>query len=343
VRRRAILSVTANPNCKSREEAELVVNQVWESCWPDTRPFDEVRFELSLPCPFSTIPRTSHWKSHLTNFSSPRKNRSTNYRLFHRYSYPSLLLYSFHVHLHIAYLHLQSPHLTLFHSEFEYTFSPFSRVKRPSWPEKVNEGCLGSLGNLPRKRKCWLGHEGEDEGEGPCKEEQSENQVSSRTPHHLLRSMTHDGSLEFLDRSSGSTRDWMTRSAVRESTDLPNYFELLLCLVQFSRESPILLVYVLRDEFKPLRVNRSAVGDQTKEVQEMRIGAKVVRDLSERFLECRSDGELPDVKTSIPSYLQRSVGGSSPEEESSRNFLHGSGLSHLPPPDIPLPARVVTV
>ncbi|GAA5827396.1 hypothetical protein JCM5353_001459 [Sporobolomyces roseus] len=42
VRRRAILSVTANPNCKSREEAELVVNQVWESCWPDTRPFDEI-------------------------------------------------------------------------------------------------------------------------------------------------------------------------------------------------------------------------------------------------------------------------------------------------------------
>ena len=49
MRRRAILSVTANPICKSREEAELVVNQVWESCWPDTRPFDEVRFfELSL-------------------------------------------------------------------------------------------------------------------------------------------------------------------------------------------------------------------------------------------------------------------------------------------------------
>ncbi|GAA5913282.1 putative metalloprotease [Sporobolomyces salmoneus] len=42
VRRRAILSVTANPNCKSREQAEQVVNEVWESCWPDTRPFDEV-------------------------------------------------------------------------------------------------------------------------------------------------------------------------------------------------------------------------------------------------------------------------------------------------------------
>ncbi|GAA6010215.1 hypothetical protein JCM11491_005395 [Sporobolomyces phaffii] len=42
VRRRAILSVTANPNCKSREQAEQVVNEVWESCWPDTRPFDEI-------------------------------------------------------------------------------------------------------------------------------------------------------------------------------------------------------------------------------------------------------------------------------------------------------------
>ncbi|GAA5960684.1 hypothetical protein JCM3765_007288, partial [Sporobolomyces pararoseus] len=41
VRRRAILSVTANPNCKSREQAEQVVDEVWESCWPDTRPFDE--------------------------------------------------------------------------------------------------------------------------------------------------------------------------------------------------------------------------------------------------------------------------------------------------------------
>lgn len=34
--------MTANPNCKSREQAEQAVNEVWESCWPDTRPFDEV-------------------------------------------------------------------------------------------------------------------------------------------------------------------------------------------------------------------------------------------------------------------------------------------------------------
>lgn len=42
VRRRAILSVTANPNCKTKEDAEKAVNEVWESCYSDTRPFDEV-------------------------------------------------------------------------------------------------------------------------------------------------------------------------------------------------------------------------------------------------------------------------------------------------------------
>lgn len=42
MRRRAILSVAANPNCKSKEEAEKAVNEVWESCIADTRPFDEV-------------------------------------------------------------------------------------------------------------------------------------------------------------------------------------------------------------------------------------------------------------------------------------------------------------
>ena len=42
VRRRAILSVQANPACPDREAAERAVNEVWESCFPDTRPFDEV-------------------------------------------------------------------------------------------------------------------------------------------------------------------------------------------------------------------------------------------------------------------------------------------------------------
>lgn len=46
MRRRAILSVAANPNCKSKDEAEKAVNEVWESCFADTRPFDEVGIPL---------------------------------------------------------------------------------------------------------------------------------------------------------------------------------------------------------------------------------------------------------------------------------------------------------
>uniref|UniRef100_A0A0W0EZP0 Mitochondrial inner membrane protease ATP23 n=1 Tax=Moniliophthora roreri TaxID=221103 RepID=A0A0W0EZP0_MONRR len=42
VRRRAITSVTANPACPSEVVAEKVVNEVWESCFNDTRPFDEI-------------------------------------------------------------------------------------------------------------------------------------------------------------------------------------------------------------------------------------------------------------------------------------------------------------
>lgn len=43
VKRRAILSILSNPSCKSEEMANKVVNEVWESCFKDTRPFDEVR------------------------------------------------------------------------------------------------------------------------------------------------------------------------------------------------------------------------------------------------------------------------------------------------------------
>ncbi|KAK3805748.1 MAG: peptidase M76 family-domain-containing protein [Benniella sp.] len=41
VKRRAILSVEGNPNCSSRVAAERAVNAVFESCYNDTRPFDE--------------------------------------------------------------------------------------------------------------------------------------------------------------------------------------------------------------------------------------------------------------------------------------------------------------
>ncbi|SGY47635.1 BQ5605_C001g00551 [Microbotryum silenes-dioicae] len=42
VRRRATLSVAANPYCKDEQEAQKIVNEVWHNCWPDTRPFDEI-------------------------------------------------------------------------------------------------------------------------------------------------------------------------------------------------------------------------------------------------------------------------------------------------------------
>lgn len=42
VRKRAIQSVMARPRCKDDVQATQVVNQVWDSCFSDTRPFDEV-------------------------------------------------------------------------------------------------------------------------------------------------------------------------------------------------------------------------------------------------------------------------------------------------------------
>ena len=42
MRRRAATSVAANAACPDLETAEKVVNEVWESCFNDTRPFDEV-------------------------------------------------------------------------------------------------------------------------------------------------------------------------------------------------------------------------------------------------------------------------------------------------------------
>ncbi|KAI9762248.1 MAG: spindle assembly checkpoint kinase [Chaenotheca gracillima] len=42
VRRRATISVSNRPWCKDDVQAAKVVNEVWESCFRDTRPFDEV-------------------------------------------------------------------------------------------------------------------------------------------------------------------------------------------------------------------------------------------------------------------------------------------------------------
>ncbi|EOO04404.1 putative metalloprotease atp23 protein [Phaeoacremonium minimum UCRPA7] len=42
VRKRAVQSVMARPMCKDDVQAVKVVNEVWDSCFADTRPFDEV-------------------------------------------------------------------------------------------------------------------------------------------------------------------------------------------------------------------------------------------------------------------------------------------------------------
>ncbi|KAJ2160915.1 Mitochondrial inner membrane protease atp23 [Coemansia sp. RSA 552] len=42
VKRRAALSVRANPNCKSKQHADAAVNKVFNSCFTDTRPFEEI-------------------------------------------------------------------------------------------------------------------------------------------------------------------------------------------------------------------------------------------------------------------------------------------------------------
>ncbi|CCH42778.1 Mitochondrial inner membrane protease ATP23 [Wickerhamomyces ciferrii] len=42
VKRRAALSVSANPNCKNKEEAKKIVDEVWDSCFNDTRPFEQI-------------------------------------------------------------------------------------------------------------------------------------------------------------------------------------------------------------------------------------------------------------------------------------------------------------
>jgi inner membrane protease ATP23 len=42
VRERAVRSLMNRPNCENKHHAEEVVDRVWDSCFKDTRPFDEV-------------------------------------------------------------------------------------------------------------------------------------------------------------------------------------------------------------------------------------------------------------------------------------------------------------
>ncbi|KAI7093379.1 hypothetical protein KC352_g39881, partial [Hortaea werneckii] len=49
VRRRAVLSVANRPACQGdKVKAERVVDSVWESCFQDTRPFDEIYRYIDL-------------------------------------------------------------------------------------------------------------------------------------------------------------------------------------------------------------------------------------------------------------------------------------------------------
>ena len=49
-----MLSVAANPACPDTETAERAVNEVWDSCFQDTRPFDEVSWPCT--CPWKQTP-----------------------------------------------------------------------------------------------------------------------------------------------------------------------------------------------------------------------------------------------------------------------------------------------
>ncbi|KAI1457694.1 peptidase M76 family-domain-containing protein [Annulohypoxylon moriforme] len=42
VRKRAVVALLSRPKCKDDVQAVKVINQVWDSCFSDTRPFDEV-------------------------------------------------------------------------------------------------------------------------------------------------------------------------------------------------------------------------------------------------------------------------------------------------------------
>jgi inner membrane protease ATP23 len=42
VRRRATLSLMARPGVKDDVHAAKIINEVWDSCFNDTRPFDEI-------------------------------------------------------------------------------------------------------------------------------------------------------------------------------------------------------------------------------------------------------------------------------------------------------------
>lgn len=43
-----MLSVMSHPDCGDQAKAEKAVNEVWESCLKDTRPFDEASLSFDF-------------------------------------------------------------------------------------------------------------------------------------------------------------------------------------------------------------------------------------------------------------------------------------------------------
>lgn len=85
VRRRAALSVAQNAACKGdTQKAERIVDEVWQSCYNDTRPYDEV----CLPPPL--VPR----QTPLTDLSHANSYRSIDRP---RPGGPNKVLYNVHV------------------------------------------------------------------------------------------------------------------------------------------------------------------------------------------------------------------------------------------------------
>lgn len=75
-RRRAVLSVIDNPACPDKAAAERAVDEVWNSCFNDTRPFDEVSslrsfsliFIFSHLLPSSEMVSLLHWNRFQVSF-----------------------------------------------------------------------------------------------------------------------------------------------------------------------------------------------------------------------------------------------------------------------------------
>lgn len=90
VKRRAVLSVLANPACNNdRAKAESVVDEVFTSCFGDTRPFDEVSARAHM----IAFPHTD--KGPFRSISMPGDYSARSERLRRRVARQRLVMWSF--------------------------------------------------------------------------------------------------------------------------------------------------------------------------------------------------------------------------------------------------------